>query len=102
MRSIVIQSSNLAQAPKSIKLFVNRPSLGFDDVEDAQEPEAAQLLELTEEQVREGKPIQLRFVRFQAVNSLHVRIPCTRANDYSHNAHDLCIDLRGIKPRWRR
>ncbi|ETW85649.1 thioredoxin-like protein [Heterobasidion irregulare TC 32-1] len=81
VRSIVIQSSILAQAPKSIKLFVNRPSLGFDDVEDAQEPEAAQVLELTEEQVKEGKPIQLRFVRFQAVNSLHIFVASNQGGE---------------------
>lgn len=55
-----------------MKLLINRPSLGFEDVEDVVEPEAAQILELTSEQA-EGKPIQLRFVRFQSVNSLHVR-----------------------------
>ena len=68
------------QAPKNIKLFVNRPSLGFEDVEDASEPEAAQVLELSNEDVKEGNRIVLRFVRFQTVNSLHVRrflcIPC--------------------------
>lgn len=57
-----------------MKLLINRPSLGFEDVEDVVEPEAAQILELTSEQAKEGKPIQLRFVRFQSVNSLHVRL----------------------------
>ena len=70
---MVIQSSNLEQAPKSIKLVINRPSVGFDDLEDADEPEVAQVLQLSEEDVKEGKPILVRFVRFQSVNSLHVR-----------------------------
>ena len=34
---------------------MNRPTLSFDDAEDAEEPEAAQILELTDEQVVEGK-----------------------------------------------
>lgn len=73
MRSIIIKSStNPEQAPKTIKLFINKPSLGFEDVEDATESEAAQIIELTDEQVKEGKPIPLRYVRFQAVTSLHV------------------------------
>jgi hypothetical protein len=42
-------------------------------VEDASEPDAAQVLELSREDVvEEGKRIFLRFVRFQSVNSLHV------------------------------
>ncbi|TFY66829.1 hypothetical protein EVG20_g4265 [Dentipellis fragilis] len=72
IRSILLRSSNLEQAPKTIKIFVNKPALGFEDVEDAQEPNAAQVLELTEEQVKGDKPIPLRFVRFQSVNSIHI------------------------------
>lgn len=94
VRSIVIQSSNLAQAPKSIKLFVNRSSLGFDDAEDAQEPEAAQVLELTEEQVKEGKPIQLRFVRFQAVNSLHIFVASNQGGEEETRID--AVDVFGI------
>lgn len=73
VRSVVLQSRIEAQAPKSIKLFVNRPSLGFEDVEDASEPEAAQVLILPAEDVKQGNRVALRYVRFQAVNSLHVR-----------------------------
>lgn len=74
MRSIIIQSSSAEQAPKGIKLLINRPSLGFEDVEDADEPAVAQVLELSQADVKEGKRVSLRFVRFQAVNSLHVRL----------------------------
>jgi hypothetical protein len=73
VRSVVLQSHSEVQAPKSIKLFVNRPSLGFEDVEDASELEAAQVLTLSAEDVKQGNRIVLRYVRFQAVNSLHVR-----------------------------
>ena len=73
VRSIVLMSKDAARAPKNIKLFINRPSLGFEDVEDANEPAAAQVLELSNEDVVEGRPVVLRFVRFQSVNSLHVR-----------------------------
>lgn len=73
VRSLIIKSSgNPEQAPKLIKLFINKPALGFEDVEEAEEPEAAQVIELTEEQVKNGLPIPLRYVRFQAVSSLHV------------------------------
>jgi hypothetical protein len=56
-----------------IKLLVNRPAIGFEDVEDAEEPEVAQVMEISEDAVKEGHPIDLRYVRFQSVNCLHVR-----------------------------
>ncbi|KAJ7067725.1 PITH domain-containing protein [Mycena belliarum] len=73
VRSIVIKSSAVPQAPKRVKLLVNRPTIGFEDVEDAEEPEVAQVVEISEADVQEGRPIALRFVRFQAVTSLHAR-----------------------------
>jgi len=72
VRALVIKSSGGEQAPKRVKLFVNRPSLGFDDVQEAEEPEAAQVLDISEEDVKSGRPIPLRFVRFQTVTSLHI------------------------------
>jgi len=74
IRSIVIQTKVAEQGPKELKIFTNRPSLGFEDVENADEPETAQTLELSQEEVSLGKPISLRFVRFQNVNSLHIFI----------------------------
>ena len=44
IRSIAIRSSIPEQAPKKIKLVVNRPTVGFEDVEDTEEPEVAQVL----------------------------------------------------------
>lgn len=73
IRSILVKGSVADQQPRLIKLFINRPTLGFSDAEDAKEPEAAQIIELTAEQVAQGRRIPLRFVRFQNVNSLHVR-----------------------------
>jgi len=79
VQAISIKADELAHAPKLIKIAVNNPHIGFDDIESANEPQVAQVLELTEEQVTNGSPIPLRFVRFQAVLSLHVR--CTRRID---------------------
>jgi hypothetical protein len=55
-----------------IKLLINRSALGFEDVDDAEEPEAALVQELPEDTVKEGQQIDLKFVRFQSVTSLHV------------------------------
>lgn len=71
----MIKSANVPQAPLRIKILVNRPTLGFEDVEDAEEPEVSQVIELTEDQVKQGRPITLKFVRFQSVASLHVSYP---------------------------
>lgn len=59
----------IPSAPRTIKLIINQPTLDFDGAEEA---EVAQEIELSEDQVREGKRIPLRFVRFQTVDSLHV------------------------------
>lgn len=52
VRSISIAAKDLPNAPKVIKLFINRPSLGFEDVEDAKEPEASQIIELSEDDIK--------------------------------------------------
>ena len=99
IKSLLITSKETSQAPKKIKLFINRSAIGFEDVEDAEEPDASQVLELSEEDVKEGAaPIKLRFVRFQSVNSLHV---CTLADscDPLHTQRDLFApDICCVEP----
>ncbi|KAK8846618.1 thioredoxin [Kwoniella newhampshirensis] len=71
IRSISIFSAiSPSQAPKTIKLFINTPNIDFGDT-DSLTP--AQELELTPEQVKRDK-IDLRFVRFQSVRSLHILV----------------------------
>jgi hypothetical protein len=76
-------------APKTLKLVINRPSVGFEDVEDAA---LAQELVLTPEQVASGARVPLRFVRFQSVTSLHVR---SRAGRFLERTADRRVDLCG-------
>ncbi|OBZ75768.1 Thioredoxin-like protein 1 [Grifola frondosa] len=80
IRSIVLQTTNLAQAPHTIRLLTNQPSLAFDDLEEGQSV-VAQEIQLTEEQVRDGKRIPLRFVRFQAVTSLHIFVVSNQSGE---------------------
>lgn len=75
IKALRVQSREPSQGPLIVKVLVNRPSIGFEDVQDAKEPEVAQVVQLSEEDVRVGKQIPLRFVRFQSVNSVHVSIP---------------------------
>ncbi|KAF5372730.1 hypothetical protein D9757_011645 [Collybiopsis confluens] len=94
VKSIVIKSTEIAYAPKKIKLSVNKPNLGFEDVADADEPAVAQILVLDEEAVKEGKPIQLRFVRFQKLNSLHIFVESNHGNEDFTRIN--AIDIIGV------
>jgi uncharacterized protein len=73
VKSVVLHTADTKEGPKLIKLLVNRTAIGFEDVEEARESEVAQVIEVPEDVVREGRSIDLRYVRFQSVNSLHVR-----------------------------
>ncbi|GAA5876561.1 hypothetical protein JCM16303_003580 [Sporobolomyces ruberrimus] len=70
--------SALKSAPKSIRLFVNKSSVGFDDAE-SQEP--AQELELTEAQAKGDEAVQLRFVRFQNVSHLSIFVASNQGGE---------------------
>jgi hypothetical protein len=89
VRSISIFTRERNRGPKTVKLFINKPSIGFEDAEGAEEPQAAQVFELNGDEVsKEGNRIGLRYVRFQTVNSLHAshlflsfRAPFLRGKD---------------------
>ena len=61
---------DVSSAPKVLKLFVNKPNIGFSEAEDC---ESTQTIELTEEDVTgDGLEVKLRFVKFQRVTSLSI------------------------------
>ncbi|GAA5890606.1 hypothetical protein JCM5296_004312 [Sporobolomyces johnsonii] len=95
--------SSLPQAPKSIKLFVNQSSLGFDE---AESQEAAQEFELTEDQAKGLEAVQLRFVRFQNVSHLTIFVASNQGDEDSTRIDKLELigvpiegtaDLAGLK-----
>ena len=54
--------------PTTVKLFVNRENLGFEDIDDV---DPTQTLTLTAEDLRESSdPLPLKFVKFQRVKSI--------------------------------
>ncbi|KAF9972268.1 Thioredoxin-like protein 1 [Actinomortierella ambigua] len=68
LHSLKIVPKNLANAPRTIKLYANRVTLGFDDAESVQE---TQTIELTEKDYKEKDGlVPLRFVKFQNVSSI--------------------------------
>jgi len=58
-------------APRNIKLFINKPALGFEDAED--DP-ATQDIELSSEEATSDAKTELKFVKFQRVNTLQIFI----------------------------
>lgn len=69
VHSLQIDGPDDGRAPKGVKLFVNCKALGFDDAESRP---AEQELELSSEQL--GSRIELRFVKFQSVQTLSLFI----------------------------
>lgn len=59
---------NPEAAPKSIKFFINRPTIGFGE---AAESPAVHSLSLTEETLQ-GEPIPLPVVKFRSVRCLTI------------------------------
>ncbi|KAJ1986798.1 hypothetical protein GGI25_000995 [Coemansia spiralis] len=68
----------LERAPKNIKIFANNPNVGFDDGDSL---EATQEIEMTEAMYKSGGVVNLRFVRFQNVNSLSIFVSDNLGDD---------------------
>ncbi|GLC46093.1 hypothetical protein PLESTB_001033500 [Pleodorina starrii] len=71
LHSIVIKAIDEAKAPKRVKLYTNRPSLGFSDTSSVP---SAQEFELTPAQLAKGDPLPLKVVKFNQVDVLSVFI----------------------------
>uniref|UniRef100_A0AAQ4P9U6 Thioredoxin-like 1 n=1 Tax=Gasterosteus aculeatus aculeatus TaxID=481459 RepID=A0AAQ4P9U6_GASAC len=77
--SMKLLSSDFAQAPKEVKVFINLPrSMGFDD---AERSEATQSLELSEDDYKEDGLIPLRYVKFQNVQSVTLFIKSNQGDE---------------------
>mmetsp|Transcript_17635 Transcript_17635/g.49302 ORF Transcript_17635/g.49302 Transcript_17635/m.49302 type:complete len:170 (-) Transcript_17635:121-630(-) len=71
LHSIVIRAPSDGTGPKRVRLFINRTALGFSEASDEA---ATQDIELSEEDISAGKPLPLKFVKFQSVRSVSVFI----------------------------
>uniref|UniRef100_A0A0K6S9T6 PITH domain-containing protein n=1 Tax=Chromera velia CCMP2878 TaxID=1169474 RepID=A0A0K6S9T6_9ALVE len=69
---------DLSEAPRVVKLFTNKMSMGFSD---AESDAPIQEFELTEEVLQAGKPVPLRFVKFQNILSLQIFIEDNHGGD---------------------
>nr|XP_021143997.1 thioredoxin-like protein 1 [Columba livia] len=66
--SMKLQGPDNGQGPKYVKIFINLPR--SMDFEEAERSEPTQALELTADDIKEDGIIQLRYVKFQNVNSV--------------------------------
>mmetsp|Transcript_38914 Transcript_38914/g.83380 ORF Transcript_38914/g.83380 Transcript_38914/m.83380 type:complete len:176 (-) Transcript_38914:261-788(-) len=78
IHSFALHHSERDFAPSGVKLFVNQPTIGFDEAEDF---EGTQTIDLSEADVLEGNAVALKFVKFQKVTSLTLFIPSNFADD---------------------
>lgn len=81
-----------SQAPKTVKLFINHLSMDFGDAESLQ---PAQELELKPEDVK-GNKIDLRFVRFQNVRSLHILVKDNQEDEETTRIDSIDIYGTGV------
>lgn len=75
------------QGPKTVKLFINQPQFDFSD---AESHEPTQELTLTNKDIK-GDRIQLRFVKFQNVNSLHILVTSNQGDEETTRIDSLDI-----------
>jgi hypothetical protein len=96
-------ASNLARAPKAIKVFINRPNLGFDD---ADAEAATQELTLTEDQATGKAVVPLRYVAFQRCQSVQLFVKSNQggtdetrldALDVYGDTEQGTADLKGLR-----
>ncbi|CAF1087666.1 unnamed protein product [Rotaria sp. Silwood1] len=66
IHSIAIEAPE-ENGPKTVKLFINRQAIDFND---AKSSEAVQTLQFEPKHLKDGLPVELRFVKFQSVQSL--------------------------------
>ncbi|KAG9318285.1 DUF1000-domain-containing protein [Chiua virens] len=97
IRTLILRASALPErGPKTLKLLVNKPAISFADVESARDTEFAQVVTLREEDVREGRPVTLKIVRFTSVNSLHIFVESNQSEDDDVQTRIDGIDVFGV------
>ena len=69
LTSISIKAPDADAAPRKVRIFVNRPSIGFSEAES--DPAAAEF-ELSAEAAKEGTPQALKVAKFSSVNSVAI------------------------------
>ncbi|KAF9239633.1 DUF1000-domain-containing protein [Melanogaster broomeanus] len=96
IRTLVLHSKDPSRGPKTIKLLVNKPAISFTDVEGNDDKTFAQIIELSQDELTDGKTIPLKFVRFKSVNSLHIFVESNQSGDDDVQTRIDGIDVLGV------
>ncbi|KAF9228632.1 DUF1000-domain-containing protein [Gyrodon lividus] len=96
VRTLVLHSKEPSRGPKTLKLLVNKPAISFTDVDGADDKTFAQVVELSEDDAKDGKPIALKFVRFKSVNSLHIFVESNQSGEDDVQTRIDGIDVLGV------
>ncbi|KAI9473605.1 MAG: PITH domain-containing protein [Benjaminiella poitrasii] len=67
LHSLKFKVPNVANAPKTVKIYTNRTVLGFDDADSVKE---TQVLELKPENFEQDAVVNLRFVKYQNITHI--------------------------------
>ncbi|KXZ54107.1 hypothetical protein GPECTOR_5g21 [Gonium pectorale] len=78
LQGIVIKAVEEAKAPKRIKLYANRPHMGFSDTGSVP---CAQELELTPAQLAKGEQLPLKLVKFNNVDVLSIFVESNQGDE---------------------
>jgi hypothetical protein len=97
VRTLVLRSAVAPdRGPKTLKLLVNKPSISFADVEGTDDAAFAQVVTLRQADVRDGRPVALKFVRFTSVNMLHIFVESNQSGDDDVLTRIDAIDVFGV------
>jgi len=96
VRTLVLRATTLDRAPKTLKLLVNKAAISFVDVDGADDRAFVQVVVLRPEDVREGRPVPLKIVRFTNVNSLHIFVESNQSGDDDVQTRIDGIDVLGV------
>ncbi|KAL7606904.1 PITH domain-containing protein At3g04780 [Lactuca sativa] len=100
LHSIVIKGPE-EEGPQTVKLYTNREHMGFSNVSDFP---ASDTLALTPENLK-GKPVILKYVKFQNVRSLTIFIEDNQSGSDITKVHKIILqgttvettDMKGLK-----
>jgi len=70
IKSIALRAPDDDSAPTTVKIFINQPSMDFADAEDNIKP--TQVLELTQDDLKEDGMTDLNYVKFQYVDHITI------------------------------
>jgi PITH domain len=93
LQYLVLAGPAGGHAPKGVKLFVNRPSIGFDECVDES---AQQEVELSEAQAA-GEAVPLKLAKFSGVNTLTIFVGSNQGDEEATRVSKIVVSGMSIQ-----